>query len=158
MSTLWQLRLAQNDDITALSAFLAASTLELSDPSEHHPDDQWLVAVPIAATAMPSVAMGCIRIRRNIGLAQPRYWYHVGCVVHAADPTQSAPWPQGGGTTAECRTICPGTDCLWLHPPERTLHCCAHCCCYCCRPLLLLYSAAAAAAAPACCATASPAK
>ena len=84
LNSTWQLRLAQNEDITALSAFLAASTLELSDPSEHHADDQWLVAVPIAAAAVPSVAMGCIRIRRNIGLAQPRYWYHVGCVVHAA--------------------------------------------------------------------------
>ena len=88
MSTRWQLRLAQSDDITALSAFLAASTLELSDPSEHHPDDQWLVAVPMPDSPAPSSAggavMGCIRIRRNIGLDQPRYWYHVGCVVHAA--------------------------------------------------------------------------
>ena len=97
MNTLWQLRLAHSDDIMALSAFLAASTLELNDPTEHHPDDQWLVAIPVAASVavsvapvseMPAVnegvAMGCIRIRRNIGLDQPRYWYHVGCVVHAA--------------------------------------------------------------------------
>lgn len=88
MSTRWQLRLAQNDDISALSAFLAASTLELSDPSEHHPDDQWLVALQMPDSPVPTSAtgavMGCIRIRRNIGLDQPRYWYHVGCVVHAA--------------------------------------------------------------------------
>ena len=88
MNTLWQLRLAHRDDLAALSAFLAESTLEASDPSEHHAHDQWLVAIPIAAAPMPvtskPVAMGCIRIRRNIGLDQPRYWYHVGCVVHAA--------------------------------------------------------------------------
>ena len=84
MNTMWQLRLAQSEDMTALSAFLAASTLELSDPAEHHANDQWLVAIPVTASASPAVAMGCIRIRRNIGLDQPRYWYHVGCVVHAA--------------------------------------------------------------------------
>ena len=88
MNTRWQLRLAQSEDLSALSAFLAATTLELNDPSEHHPDDQWLVAIPLPEAPVPAnardVAMGCIRIRRHIGLDQPRYWYHVGCVVHAA--------------------------------------------------------------------------
>jgi len=28
--------------------------------------------------------LGCIRVRRSIGLELPRYWYHLGCVVHAA--------------------------------------------------------------------------
>jgi arginine N-succinyltransferase len=27
---------------------------------------------------------GQLRLRAGIGLAQPRWWYHVGCVVHAA--------------------------------------------------------------------------
>ena len=83
MNTLWQLRLAKSEDIAALSAFLPAATLELNDPSEQQAHDQWLVVLPMAA-ALPAKAMGCIRIRRNIGLDQPRYWYHVGCVVHAA--------------------------------------------------------------------------
>ena len=83
MNAVWQVRLAKSEDIAALSAFLPPATLELSDPSEHQADDQWLVAVPMAA-ALQSTAMGCIRVRRNIGLDQPRYWYHVGCVVHAA--------------------------------------------------------------------------
>ena len=82
INTLWQVRLAKSDDMAALSAFLPAATLELNDPSEQQADDQWLVVLPMDA-ALPA-AMGCIRIRRNIGLDQPRYWYHVGCVVHAA--------------------------------------------------------------------------
>lgn len=28
--------------------------------------------------------VGCLRLRRAIGLSQPRPWYHVGCTVHAA--------------------------------------------------------------------------
>ena len=83
INTLWQVRLAKSDDLAALSAFVPSATLELSNSSEHPAHDQWLVAIPISA-ALPAVAMGCIRIRRNIGLDQPRYWYHVGCVVHAA--------------------------------------------------------------------------
>ena len=82
-NTLWQLRLAQNTDLEALGALLAPATLEAIDPAEHQPDDQWLVAIPITASAS-AAALGCIRIRRNIGLDQPRYWYHVGSVVHAA--------------------------------------------------------------------------
>ncbi len=80
---LWQLRLVQNTDLIALSEMLDQITLEAIDPAEHQPDDQWLVAVPVMASESGD-AMGCIRIRRNIGLAQPRYWYHVGSVVHAA--------------------------------------------------------------------------
>ena len=87
INTIWQMRPVQSNDIAALSSLLAQATLEAIDPAEQNCDDQWLVALPITASTSgasePSI-LGCIRIRRNIGLAQPRYWYHVGSVVHAA--------------------------------------------------------------------------
>ncbi|MCU7376679.1 hypothetical protein PEC18_39510 [Paucibacter sp. O1-1] len=42
------------------------------------PAEQWLLV------EQQGQARACLRLRRAIGLLQPRPWYHVGCVVHAA--------------------------------------------------------------------------
>lgn len=42
---------------------------------------EWLYA---AIRAGGAAVDGCVRVRRGIGLEQPRYWYHVGCAVQAA--------------------------------------------------------------------------
>jgi arginine N-succinyltransferase len=84
MSGYWQLRLAQPEDSDALATFLHASELEAVVAVENTRNEQLLLAIPISADGKPGTAMGCIRIRRNIGQDLPRYWYHLGCVVHAA--------------------------------------------------------------------------
>ena len=51
-------------------------------------DEDLLVAVRTAEEAASSAGaatvLGCVRVRRGVGLERPRYWYHVGCAVHAA--------------------------------------------------------------------------
>jgi arginine N-succinyltransferase len=47
-------------------------------PGAHDAEQWWLLP---AADGRP---LACARLRRAIGLRQPRHWYHVGCVVHAA--------------------------------------------------------------------------
>jgi arginine N-succinyltransferase len=83
MSTPWQLRSARPDDLPALRALLP-----LADPEnlllEDSPDETLLLALPLGADNQPQELRGCIRITRQVGLTQPRYWYHLGCVVHAA--------------------------------------------------------------------------
>lgn len=32
--------------------------------------------------------LACLRVRAGIGLQEPRAWFHLGCVVHAAKPLQ----------------------------------------------------------------------
>lgn len=83
MNTQWQLRLATNDDLPMLRALLPAADPDtlLIDESG---DESVLLVQPLAADGAALAASGCIRISRQIGLKQPRYWYHLGCVVHAA--------------------------------------------------------------------------
>jgi arginine N-succinyltransferase len=42
---------------------------------------EWLL---VAERSAGEGIVGCVRVRRGIGLVVPRYWYHVGCAVHAA--------------------------------------------------------------------------
>lgn len=84
MSAGWHIRLLAATDLPALGALLPAADLEAAALSDANPDDQLLLAVPLDAHGKPGTPRGCVRIRRNIGLDTPRYWYHLGCVVHAA--------------------------------------------------------------------------
>jgi arginine N-succinyltransferase len=43
-----------------------------------------LVAEVRASTSNPAALVGCVRVNTAIGLVLPRYWYHLGVVVHAA--------------------------------------------------------------------------
>lgn len=63
-------------DVPVLAGLLPAGA-DLSLP-EREAERWWLVRRPGRA------ACACLRLRPAIGLEQPRHWYHVGCVVHAA--------------------------------------------------------------------------
>lgn len=66
-------------DLPALCAWLAPGA-DLSLPANQSDDESWLTLTDGEA----GKPLACLRIRRAIGLKLPRYWYHVGCVVHAA--------------------------------------------------------------------------
>lgn len=85
-STRWPVRPARADDIDVLAAWLppgADTRLPLDG------GDAWLVADRPAGSNDRQVGatagvVAALRVRRAIGMARPRHWYHVGCVVHAA--------------------------------------------------------------------------
>jgi arginine N-succinyltransferase len=91
-------RPVQPEDLPALQRWLparaahglpaAADPAEPADPvdptlPDPRPREAWLVAGWPGGPARAS-----LRARRTIGLQQPRYWYHRGCVVHAAPELQ----------------------------------------------------------------------
>lgn len=78
----WIVRAACARDLVALASLLpapgqGASLLPAGDR------ERLYVAVRSDANAGDIVA-GCVRVRPAIGLDRPRYWFHVGCAVHAA--------------------------------------------------------------------------
>jgi len=83
----WTIRAALPADEVALQPLLAP-------PGQAHTlvpgadDEDLLVAVRTAggavAPAGTAPVLGCVRVRRGVGLHRPRYWYHVGWAVHAA--------------------------------------------------------------------------
>jgi len=79
MSAAVTLRPATAADLPTLRTWLPpGAALDLPEPDVD--DELWLVA----ARAHDDAPQACLRLRRAIGLVQPRHWYHVGCVVHAA--------------------------------------------------------------------------
>lgn len=72
------IRTASGDDLPLLAALLPAWTLETAGFADGDVDDRLLLAVSGARV------LGCLRVRRRIGLEHPRYWFHVGFRVHAA--------------------------------------------------------------------------
>jgi len=78
----WMLRAANADDLPSLAALLPRWELEAATFVDDDANDLLLLAFPLASPSVPP--LGCIRIRRAIGLTQPRYWFHVGYRVHAA--------------------------------------------------------------------------
>lgn len=83
MSAAPLLRAASQADLPVLRGWLppgAALDLPIADADADADDELWLVA----ARAHDDAPQACLRLRRAIGLVQPRHWYHVGCVVHAA--------------------------------------------------------------------------
>lgn len=80
--TTYDLRAATTLDLPALTRLLPPWELDTATFCDGDPDDQLLLALPTHTAE--AAALGCIRIRRAIGLTQPRYWFHVGYRVHAA--------------------------------------------------------------------------
>jgi arginine/ornithine N-succinyltransferase beta subunit len=89
------IREVRAQDLPSVGAWLAPGMARELPPGGADAPEQWLLAV--GATAGASVAsvagdwvgrqgqpLACLRLRRAIGLALPRHWYHVGFVVHAA--------------------------------------------------------------------------
>ena len=81
--SIYRLRVARSCDWPALSSFVAAADLDAIDASEDNADDQLLLAFCLAEDGSERL-VGSVRMQRNIGLDQPRYWYHLGTIVHAA--------------------------------------------------------------------------
>ena len=72
------IRPADAADLTQLATLLPGWTLDTSGFADGSDDDCLLLA------CAGSRVLACIRARRCVGLEQPRYWFHVGCRVHAA--------------------------------------------------------------------------
>ena len=53
----------------------------MGDDDAHDP---LLLACPLGPDGTAATPVACLRLRRRIGLTQPRYWFHVGYRVHAA--------------------------------------------------------------------------
>lgn len=79
MSTELVVRNVQAQDLPAVQTWLTPGMAQDLPPSGTDAPEQWLL---VAREGGPALA--CLRLRRAIGLDQPRHWYHVGCVVHAA--------------------------------------------------------------------------
>jgi arginine N-succinyltransferase len=82
-----RIRAAAQRDLGALAGLLPApgqggSLLSAAD------SEFLLVAERVMPAAAAGPLAGCVRVRRGIGLDAPRYWYHVGCTVHAAPELQ----------------------------------------------------------------------
>ncbi|MCX9157699.1 arginine N-succinyltransferase [Niveibacterium sp. 24ML] len=76
-----RIRSAVAEDLPAIAALMA-------DCGRQQAGVQWPPAAGehllVADTGEGGAVLGCLRLSAAIGLRQPRYWYHVGCVVHAA--------------------------------------------------------------------------
>jgi arginine N-succinyltransferase len=72
------IRAATSEDLPQLAGLLPAWTLETAGFVDGDDDDRLLLAVSAGQ------ALGCLRVRRRVGLDHPRYWFHVGFRVHAA--------------------------------------------------------------------------
>ncbi len=81
---LWHLRPARSADLPSLSRLLPNWELEAAASADNDGDDRLLLAFPGGPDEIATTPLGCIRLRRRIGLAQPRFWFHLGVRVHAA--------------------------------------------------------------------------
>lgn len=79
--TAWIVRAAQAADLPAVASLTALHGPSRSSGRGH---EQLLVAQH-RSTARIDAAL---RLQSHIGLVLPRYWYHVGCTVHAAPALQ----------------------------------------------------------------------
>jgi hypothetical protein len=79
----WSIRPAVAGDVGGLIPLLPAPGLGVSllPTSSGNGGRQWLL---VAVRGPGEAVAGCVRVRRAIGLDRPRFWYHVGCAVHAA--------------------------------------------------------------------------
>jgi arginine/ornithine succinyltransferase subunit-like protein len=85
-----QYRFANADELAMFGLWRDGADWEspASDETGNSADSRILLAYELhpdsIAAATPQILAG-IRIQRRIGTDLPRYWYHVGCVVHAAE-------------------------------------------------------------------------
>jgi arginine N-succinyltransferase len=79
----WPIRPAAAGDVGGLIPLLPApgQGASLLPPSSGNGGREWLL---VAVHGPGEAVAGCVRVRRAIGLDRPRFWYHVGCAVHAA--------------------------------------------------------------------------
>jgi arginine N-succinyltransferase len=79
----WPIRPAAGDDVGGLVSLLPAPGQggSLLPPAAGPGGREWLL---VAGRGGDASVAGCVRVRRAIGLERPRFWYHVGCAVHAA--------------------------------------------------------------------------
>lgn len=79
----WSIRPAAADDVGGLVPLLPAPGrgVPLLPGDSGDGGREWLL---VAVREPGAPVAGCVRVRRGIGLDRPRFWYHVGCVVHAA--------------------------------------------------------------------------
>nr|WP_242533244.1 arginine N-succinyltransferase [Niveibacterium umoris] len=80
-----RIRCARADDLPAIAGLMAdCGRPQVRPQLPTLPGEHALVVEAGEGGAV----LGCLRLRAAIGLQQPRYWYHVGCVVHAARELQ----------------------------------------------------------------------
>jgi arginine N-succinyltransferase len=79
----WPIRPAVPGDFGGLIPLLPApgQGVPLLPPAAGDGGREWLL---VAVRGPGEAVAGCVRVRRAIGLDRPRFWYHVGCAVHAA--------------------------------------------------------------------------
>jgi arginine N-succinyltransferase len=78
-----QVREVVAQDLPALMPWLTPGMATHLPPGGDKANECWLLATR-AGQGKVGRPLACLRLRRAIGLALPRHWYHVGCVVHAA--------------------------------------------------------------------------
>ena len=78
----WMVRAGCAGDLVALASLLPAPGLGVSLLPSGDRERLYVAARPDAAAG--DAVAGCVRVRPAIGLERPRYWFHVGCAVHAA--------------------------------------------------------------------------
>ena len=80
--TEWTIRAAASGDLVLLAALLPAPGQDASLLPAGDRERLFVAAHPGADAA--GAIVGCVRVRPAIGRDRPRYWFHVGCAVHAA--------------------------------------------------------------------------
>lgn len=80
----WHLRPARSADLPGLARLLPSWELEAAAVADDDKDDRLLLAFSGGSADSAAPPLGCIRLRRQIGAVQPRYWFHLGYRVHAA--------------------------------------------------------------------------
>lgn len=76
-----RIRSAVADDLPAILALMADCGRQQANLNLPQGEGEHML---VADTGEGGAVLGCLRLSAAIGLRQPRYWYHVGCVVHAA--------------------------------------------------------------------------
>ena len=77
-------RPARGTDLPGLARLLPSLELEAAAIADDDGDDRLLLAFAGNGDEGATAPLGCIRLRRRIGLSQPRFWFHLGFRVHAA--------------------------------------------------------------------------
>ena len=85
MNRIWEFRFATADELSSLSAWQGSSHWQDSALDDSLPSTDSRVLLACERQSEQFRVLGSIRIEQRIGLDQPRYWYHIGCVVLAAE-------------------------------------------------------------------------
>lgn len=120
----WQVRPARNDDLPALTRLLPGWEAESAALVDDDGNDPLLLACPLDNDAAAGAPVACLRLRRRVGLTQPRYWFHVGYRVHAASELgmfrRERTLLLGNDHTGAAELADFGIDSARLQPAQRT--------------------------------------